>query len=139
MTITIVIATAFAFAFFLAFAFAIAITTDICIVSTITISTTIATAVTVNQVRLYLFFRWVLNWTPCSKTCGQGKQVQIFQCLEQVTQTQVRETNTCTGAKPAQPSIPSRLCNYYPCPAKWSVGNWSEVSCLQLVSFILSK
>lgn len=67
------------------------------------------------------------KWTLCSKTCGLGTQTRTLKCLEQVAENEFRETDSCTDAKPTADTY--RVCNQYPCPAKWNVGNWSEVGC----------
>ena len=77
---------------------------------------------------IFVFGRWVMKWTSCSKTCGKGKQVHTTKCLQQVNETLFRESDTCKDPKPNPPPVLVRFCNEYPCPPQWIVGNWSKVN-----------
>ncbi|KAM7451841.1 metalloendopeptidase [Porites harrisoni] len=70
--------------------------------------------------------KWVMKWTPCSKTCGKGKQVHTTTCLQRVNETSLRENDTCKDSRPNPPPVLVRFCNEYPCPPQWIVGNWSK-------------
>lgn len=82
----------------------------------------------VIHVLLSTLIRWVISeWSDCSKTCGRGKQERSVRCLAEVAANDFRESNSCLSKAP-ELTLTSQVCNQYPCPARWFIGNWSAVS-----------
>ncbi|XP_047434723.1 thrombospondin type-1 domain-containing protein 4 [Mugil cephalus] len=63
--------------------------------------------------------------TECSTTCGTGKRRVLWECVEKVSQTAVRD-DLCDPA--AEPTSREEDCSTRDCPAYWDVGEWSECS-----------
>ena len=71
-----------------------------------------------------LRFEWrASKWTSCSLPCNGGNQTRTLECRAVLADHQAN-SSLCTEDKPETVQI----CNDEPCPAKWIVGNWTEVS-----------
>ncbi|KAM4605879.1 A disintegrin and metalloproteinase with thrombospondin motifs 18 [Discoglossus pictus] len=69
-------------------------------------------------------FSWVIIYTECSVTCGGGFMPAKFVCLQD---QRVQVNSTMCGPQ-TKPLPPSQVCNAQPCPAYWSVSEWSPCS-----------
>ncbi|XP_030268089.1 thrombospondin type-1 domain-containing protein 4 isoform X1 [Sparus aurata] len=63
--------------------------------------------------------------TECSTTCGTGRRLVLWECIEKESQTTV-PADFCDPA--LKPINQEEDCNIQPCPAYWDVGEWSECS-----------
>ncbi|XP_069796577.1 thrombospondin type-1 domain-containing protein 4-like isoform X2 [Narcine bancroftii] len=63
--------------------------------------------------------------TECSASCGRGFQFSVSRCVDLRSWEPVEDGLCSAATRPANAEEP---CNTQPCPAFWSVGNWSECS-----------
>uniref|UniRef100_UPI00398E58D2 thrombospondin type-1 domain-containing protein 4-like n=1 Tax=Pristiophorus japonicus TaxID=55135 RepID=UPI00398E58D2 len=79
-----------------------------------------------DPVRRSPVHRWAsLTATECSASCGKGFLYPIFRCVAQDSQEVLPDSHCNPGTKPASVG---EACNTQPCPAFWSVGDWSQCS-----------
>lgn len=72
--------------------------------------------------------KWhVLEWGPCSVTCGGGSRLRQVHCVEEANNTKIRINEGKCGAR--KPHF-QEACNQIDCP-KWHASQWSgcSVSC----------
>lgn len=77
-------------------------------------------------------YYWKLSdFTPCTKTCGNGTQHRRPICHRRLDGL-VNDTFCWSNAKNHKPDIVSRSCNEEPCPAYWWIGPWQPCACHQI-------
>ncbi|XP_025116256.1 A disintegrin and metalloproteinase with thrombospondin motifs 18-like [Pomacea canaliculata] len=75
---------------------------------------------------------WIADeWSHCSKTCGEGRQVRKMQCKQQVTQHKDRKLRKHLCKHLPKPAT-RQFCNTEPCPPqwqpRWTVEQWTKCS-----------
>ena len=72
-------------------------------------------------------YEWTETASSCSSTCGGGFQIVEYKCSSITTHRKKSEVSMqmCSGPRP---DSYKKSCSNLPCPAKWTVGNWSHCS-----------
>ncbi|XP_030045487.1 ADAMTS-like protein 3 isoform X1 [Microcaecilia unicolor] len=65
------------------------------------------------------------GFTPCSVSCGEGRQDAIVRCLHLETKLAVNSTLCDISTRP--PAM-TRACSMKLCPPRWQVGPWGQCS-----------
>lgn len=81
--------------------------------------------------------RWFVgSWSPCSLSCGEGRQVRRVHCeKETLNGIEMVDEILCPGDK----AITQRKCIVLEeCP-KWTLGDWSKVTVVCMISAVYGK
>lgn len=72
-------------------------------------------------------YEWTETASSCSSSCGGGFQIVEYKCSSITTHRKKSEVSMqmCSGPRP---DSYKKSCSNLPCPAKWTVGNWSHCS-----------
>ncbi|KAK2173582.1 hypothetical protein NP493_866g01061 [Ridgeia piscesae] len=79
--------------------------------------------VTANNVTVFVWEHTA--WSECSASCAGGVTKSTAVCTRKDDRTIV-QNDLCSGKERLSDLV--KFCNKQPCPAEWSIGDWSECS-----------
>lgn len=82
----------------------------------------------ISNSRNFAFSWHTTDWSPCSKSCGNGVQTREVICRKKINPTDYGPSTSCAANK--KPSISEKVqyCNSIDCPADWDTEEGLPVS-----------